>query len=56
MLNWIFKFLLKRKLNKDAGLQKHLQNADKELEELRENVKKMDKEGRPVPDYVKKYL
>lgn len=55
-LTMFFKKRLKDKLDKDVELQKALKDADKELDALRDYVKQTEKEGRPVPNYVKKYL
>jgi hypothetical protein len=51
-----FKKRLKSKLDNDTELQQALKDADKELDSLRDYIKKTEKEGRPVPNYVKKYL
>jgi hypothetical protein len=51
-----FKKRLKNKLDNDIQLQKALIDADKELDSLRDYVKQAEKEGRPVPTYVKRYL
>ena len=55
-LTMFFKKRLKDKLDNDVELQKALKDADKELDALRDYVKQTEKEGRPVPNYVKKYL
>lgn len=55
-LTMFFKNRLKDKLNKDVELQQALKDADKELDALRDYVKQTEKEGRPIPNYVKKYL
>jgi uncharacterized protein (TIGR01602 family) len=55
-LTMFFKKKLKDKLDKDVELQQALKDADKELDALRDYVKQTEKEGRPIPNYVKKYL
>lgn len=55
-LTMFFKNRLKGRLDKDVELQKALKDADKELDALRDYVKQTEKEGRPIPNYVKKYL
>jgi type VI protein secretion system component VasK len=55
-LTTFFKKRLKNKLDNDTELQQALKDADKELDSLRDYIKKTEKEGRPVPNYVKKYL
>jgi hypothetical protein len=51
-----FKKRLKDKLANDTELHQALKDADAELDSLRDYIKKAEKEGRPVPNYVKKYL
>ena len=55
-LTMFFKKKLKDKLDKDVELQQALKDADKELDALRDYLKQTEKEGRPIPNYVKKYL
>jgi hypothetical protein len=55
-LTMFFKNRLKKKLDNDVELQKALKDADKELDNLRDYIRQTEKEGRPVPSYVKKYL
>jgi septal ring factor EnvC (AmiA/AmiB activator) len=55
-LTSFFKKRLKKKLDNDSELQQALKDADKELDSLRDYIKQTEKEGRPVPNYVKKYL
>lgn len=51
-----FKKRLKKRLGGDVELQQALKDADKYLDDVSDYVKQMEKEGRPVPSYVKRYL
>jgi len=55
-LGRLFTIAVKKNLNKDGDFMKSLKDADNELTALRDYVKKTEKEGRPVPSYIKKYL
>ena len=56
--SWIknlFKKRLKKAVLSNPSLKSALNQADKELDVLRKYVKKQEKDGHKVPNYIKRY-
>tara|TARA_B110000977_G_C11015845_1_gene469451 strand:- start:93 stop:275 length:183 start_codon:yes stop_codon:yes gene_type:complete len=56
VLGFIFKRSLKKSLINDKELQEMLEDGDKSLKRLKENVDSLEKNGIKVPKELKKYI
>lgn len=56
VLGFIFKRILKNSLSNDKELQEMLEDGEKSLKRLKENVDSLEKKGFKVPKELKKYI
>jgi len=55
-LSWYFNREINERLSNDKGIKSALKEADAELNELRDLVEKMRKNGKTIPPEVEKYF
>jgi len=56
LVNLIFKKVLQRNLKKDKGLQSAIKDADRYLDKTKKWIKDQERQGKKVPDYLKKMV
>ena len=56
LLMRIFKRKLTKKLANDKGLQKALEEGDKQIDELKKMVAEAEDKGYKIPSYAKRYM